>query len=137
VKPYPPSRILRRGWMRAGYASPNAHDFVVAPGNPSYEFDMVRVILPPHLKNLAQVRGDVELEVVAPITQRSVLDALEARYPMLRGTIRDHGTQIRRPFLRFFACEEDLSHESPDAPLPDTVAAGMEPLIILGAIAGG
>ncbi len=98
---------------------------------------MVRVILPPHLRNLAQVRGDVELEVANPVTQRKVLDALEARYPMLRGTIRDHGTRLRRPFLRFFACEEDLSHESPDAPLPETVAAGKEPLIILGAIAGG
>ena len=90
---------------------------------------MVRVLLPPHLRNLAQVRGDVELEVASPVTQRTVLDALEARYPMLRGTIRDHGTELRRPFLRFFACEEDLSHESPDAPLPDTVAAGTEPLI--------
>jgi sulfur-carrier protein len=98
---------------------------------------MVRVVLPPHLRNLAQVQGDIELEVASPVTQRSVLDALEARYPMLRGTIRDHGTQLRRPFLRFFACEEDLSHESPDAPLPDTVVAGKEPLIILGAIAGG
>lgn len=98
---------------------------------------MVRVILPPHLRNLAQVRGDVELEVASPVTQRTVLDALESRYPMLRGTIRDHGTQLRRPFLRFFACEEDLSHESPDVLLPDTVATGKEPLIILGAIAGG
>jgi hypothetical protein len=98
---------------------------------------MVRVILPPHLKNLAQVRGDVELDVPSPVTQRSVLDVLEASYPMLRGTIRDHVTQLRRPFLRFFACEEDLSHESPDAPLPETVATGKEPLIILGAIAGG
>ncbi len=98
---------------------------------------MIRVILPPHLRNLAQVRGDVELEVASPVTQRTVLDALEGRYPMLRGTIRDHATQIRRPFLRFFACEEDLSHESPDAPLPDSVANGKEPLIILGAIAGG
>lgn len=98
---------------------------------------MVRVVLPPHLRNLAQVRGDLELEVASPVTQRTVLDALEARYPMLRGTIRDHGTQLRRPFLRFFACEEDLSHESPDAPLPESVAAGKEPLIILGAIAGG
>src|SRR6476659_7963833 len=98
---------------------------------------MVRVVLPPHLRNLAQVRGDVELEVASPVPQRTVLDALEARYPMLRATIRDDGTQLRRPFLRFFACEEDLSHESPDAPLPDTVAAGTEPLIILGAIAGG
>jgi sulfur-carrier protein len=98
---------------------------------------MVRVILPPHLRNLAQVRGEIELEVASPITQRTVLDALEARYPMLRGTIRDHSTQLRRPFLRFFACEEDLSHQSPDALLPDTVASGTEPLIILGAIAGG
>jgi molybdopterin synthase sulfur carrier subunit len=98
---------------------------------------MVRVILPPHLRNLAQVHGDLELEVASPVTQRTVLDALEARHPMLRGTIRDHVTQLRRPFLRFFACEEDLSHESPDAPLPETVAAGKEPLIILGAIAGG
>jgi sulfur-carrier protein len=98
---------------------------------------MIRVILPPHLRTLAQVRGDVELEVGKPVTQRSVLDALEGRYPMLRGTIRDYLTQQRRPFLRFFACEEDLSHESPDAPLPDAVASGVEPLIILGAIAGG
>jgi sulfur-carrier protein len=98
---------------------------------------MIRVILPPHLRTLAQVRSDVELDVERPVTQRSVLDALEARYPMLRGTIRDHVTLQRRPFLRFFACEEDLSHESPDAPLPDAVAAGTEPLVILGAIAGG
>jgi molybdopterin synthase sulfur carrier subunit len=98
---------------------------------------MIRVVLPPHLRTLAQVRGDVELEVESPVTQRSVLDALEGRYPMLRGTIRDHVTQQRRPFLRFFACEEDLSHESPDAALPDAVVSGREPLIILGAIAGG
>jgi sulfur-carrier protein len=98
---------------------------------------MIRVILPPHLRTLAQVRSDVELEVERPVTQRSVLDALEARYPMLRGTIRDHVTLQRRPFLRFFACEEDLSHESPDAPLPEAVASGTEPLVILGAIAGG
>ena len=98
---------------------------------------MIRVILPPHLRTLAQVRGDLNLEVESPVTQRSVLDAIEARYPMLRGTIRDHVTQERRPFLRFFACEEDLSHESPDAPLPEAVASGTEPLIILGAIAGG
>ena len=98
---------------------------------------MIRVILPPHLRTLAQVRGDVKLEVESPVTQRSVLDAIEARYPMLCGTIRDHVTQERRPFLRFFACEEDLSHESPDAPLPEAVASGTEPLIILGAIAGG
>jgi hypothetical protein len=98
---------------------------------------MIRVILPPHLRTLAQVRGDLNLEVEGPVTQRSVLDAIEARYPMLCGTIRDHVTQERRPFLRFFACEEDLSHESPDAPLPEAVASGTEPLIILGAIAGG
>jgi len=98
---------------------------------------MIRVVLPPHLRTLAQVRGDLELEVDSPVTQRSVLDALEARYPMLRGTIRDHVTLQRRPFLRFFACEEDLSHEPPDAPLPAAVVSGAEPLIILGAIAGG
>jgi molybdopterin synthase sulfur carrier subunit len=98
---------------------------------------MIRVALPPHLRNLAQVRGDVELEVAGPITQRSVLDALEARYPMLRGTIRDQVTLQRRAFLRFFACEEDLSHESPDATLPDAVASGAEPFIVIGAIAGG
>jgi molybdopterin synthase sulfur carrier subunit len=98
---------------------------------------MIRVILPPHLRGLARVRGEVELEVEGPATQRSVLDALEIRYPMLRGTIREHITQQRRPFLRFFACEEDLSHEPPDAPLPDAVASGAEPLLIIGAIAGG
>lgn len=98
---------------------------------------MIRVVLPAHLRALARVRDEVELEVVGPATQRSVLDALEARYPMLRGTIREHVTQQRRPFLRFFACEEDLSHELPDAPLPDAVATGAEPLLIIGAIAGG
>jgi len=98
---------------------------------------MIRVVLPSHLRALAQVRGDVELEVEGPVTQRAVLDALEARYPMLRGTIRDHVTQERRAFLRFFACAEDLSHEPPDAPLPEAVASGAEPLLILGAIAGG
>ncbi|MBZ5539818.1 MAG: MoaD/ThiS family protein [Acidobacteriia bacterium] len=98
---------------------------------------MIRVVLPPHLRALARVRGEVELEVAGPATQRSVLDALEARYPMLRGTIREHITQQRRPFLRFFACEEDLSHELPDAPLPEAVASGAEPLLIVGAIAGG
>ena len=98
---------------------------------------MIRVILPPHLRTLAHVRGDVELELAGAVTQRTVLDALEARYPMLRGTIRDHTTQQRRAFLRFFACEEDLSHESPDAPLPEAVASGKEPLLIIGAIAGG
>ena len=98
---------------------------------------MIRVILPPHLRTLAHVGGDVELNVEHPVTQRSVLDALEARYPMLRGTIRDQVTEQRRPFLRFFACEEDLSHEPPDAPLPNAVASGKEPLLIIGAIAGG
>jgi sulfur-carrier protein len=98
---------------------------------------MIRVILPHHLRTLAQVGAEVQLEVAGQPTQRSVLDALEARYPMLRGTIRDHVTLQRRPFLRFFACEEDLSHEPPDASLPDAVASGAEPLVILGAIAGG
>ena len=98
---------------------------------------MIRVVLPPHLRTLAGIKGDVELEVKGSVTQRSVLDALEARYPMLKGTIRDHVTQQRRPFLRFFACERDLSHEPVDAPLPDAVASGAEPLLILGAIAGG
>ncbi len=98
---------------------------------------VIRIVLPPHLRTLAQVRDEVKLEVEGRVTQRSVLDALEARYPMLRGTIRDQVTQQRRPFLRFFACEEDLSHEPPDAPLPPSVASGAEPLIVLGAIAGG
>jgi molybdopterin synthase sulfur carrier subunit len=98
---------------------------------------MIRVILPPHLRTLAHVGSEVTLEVEGPVTQRSVLDALEARYPMLRGTIRDHVTQQRRPFLRFFGCEEDLSHEPPDAPLPEAVASGKEPFVVLGAIAGG
>ena len=98
---------------------------------------MIRVVLPAHLRTLARVDGEVKLEVEGPVTQRSVLDALEARYPMLRGTIRDHATQRRRPFVRFFACEEDLSHESPDVPLPDAVATGAEPLFIVGAMAGG
>ena len=98
---------------------------------------MIRVVLPQHLRTLAHVGSEVELEVEGRVTQRSVLDALEARYPMLRGTIRDHVTQQRRPFLRFFACEEDLSHEPPDAPLPDAVVSGAEPFLIIGAIAGG
>ena len=98
---------------------------------------MIHVVLPAHLRTLASLRGDVELEVAAPVTQRSVLDALESRYPMLRGTIRDQVTGQRRPFVRFFACAEDLSHEPPDAPLPDAVASGAEPLIIIGAVAGG
>ena len=98
---------------------------------------MIRVILPQHLRTLAHVGSEVTLEVEGPVTQRSVLDAIEARYPMLRGTIRDQVTQQRRPFLRFFACEEDLSHNPPDAPLPDAVASGKEPFIVIGAIAGG
>jgi hypothetical protein len=98
---------------------------------------MIRVVLPQHLRTLAKVDGEVKLEVAGPVTTRSVLDALEAKYPMLRGTVRDHDTQQRRAFLRFFACEEDLSHESPDAPLPEAVASGKEPFLIIGAIAGG
>jgi sulfur-carrier protein len=98
---------------------------------------MIRVVLPAHLRTLAKVEGEVTLEVAGQVTQRSVLDALEARYPMLQGTLRDHVTQQRRPFVRFFACEEDLSHESPDAPLPDAVAEGKEPFLVVGAIAGG
>ncbi len=97
----------------------------------------VRVVLPYHLRNLARVGSEIELEVAGPVTVRTVVDAVEARYPMLEGTIRDHVTKIRRPFLRFFACQEDLSHDSPDAALPDEVAAGIEPLLIVGAIAGG
>ena len=98
---------------------------------------MIRVMLPAHLRMLARLTGEVELQLDGPVTQRAVLDALEAMYPMLRGTIRDHVTQQRRPFVRFFACEDDLSHESPDAPLPDAVARGAEPFMIVGAIAGG
>ena len=98
---------------------------------------MIRVVLPAHLRTLARVDGEVELEVAGPVTQRSVLDALEARYPVLRGTIRDQTTLKRRAFLRLFACEEDLSHEPPDTPLPDDVARGKEPLLIVGAMAGG
>ena len=98
---------------------------------------MIRVVLPAHLRTLAQVTGEVKLDVAGAVTQRSILDTLEARYPMLRGTIRDQVTQQRRPFIRFFACEEDLSFELPDAPLPDAVASGNEPLFIVGAIAGG
>jgi sulfur-carrier protein len=98
---------------------------------------MIRVILPAHLRTLAHVGDEVELHLDGPATQRSVLDALEARYPMLRGTMRDQVTQQRRAFVRFFACEEDLSHESPDAPLPDAVALGAEPFLVVGAMAGG
>jgi sulfur-carrier protein len=98
---------------------------------------MIRVVLPYHLRTLARVDGDVELEVESPATLGSVLDALEARYPVLRGTIRDHGTLQRRAFLRFFACQQDLSHEPPGTPLPDAVTKGEEPFLVIGAIAGG
>jgi sulfur-carrier protein len=98
---------------------------------------MIRVVLPAHLRTLARVDGEVALNVAGLVTQRSVLDALEARYPMLQGTIREHGTLKRRAFVRFFACEQDLSHESADAPLPDAVATGAEPFLIVGAMAGG
>jgi sulfur-carrier protein len=98
---------------------------------------MIRVVLPAHLRTLANVNGEVKVDVAGQPTQRLVLDALEARYPKLRGTIRDHVTQQRRPFIRFFACERDLSHEPPDTPLPDTVANGAEPLLVVGAMAGG
>jgi len=98
---------------------------------------MIRVILPYHVRTLAQITGEVQLDVAGPATQRSLLDALEESYPMLRGTIRDHVTAERRPFIRFFACEQDLSNESPDAPLPGAVTSGTEPLLVIGAIAGG
>ena len=98
---------------------------------------MIRVVIPAHLRTLAGVDGELRLEVDAPVTPRSILDALEASYPVLRGTIREHGTRKRRPWLRFFACEEDLSHQSPDEPLPDPVAQGREPFFVVGAIAGG
>jgi len=98
---------------------------------------MIRVVLPPHLRTLANVRGEVALRVEGPATQGAVLDALEASYPMLRGTIRDHVTKRRRPFVRFFACRQDPSHELPDVPLPDAVATGAEPFLVVGAIAGG
>jgi hypothetical protein len=98
---------------------------------------MIRIELPAHLRALAQIQGELKLEVEGPATQRSVLDALEARFPMLRGTIRDHVTKQRRAFVRFFACERDLSHESPDSPLPDAVARGAEPFLVIGALAGG
>ena len=98
---------------------------------------MVKVVLPPHLRNIAKVHGDVELNVEGAVTQRSILDALEAKYPVLCGTIRDHVTKERRAFLRFFVCSEDWTHESPDSPLPDKIASGEEPFMVIGAIAGG
>ena len=98
---------------------------------------MIRIILPPNLRTLAHLDGEVELELNGKLTQRSLLDAVETKYPMLRGTMRDHVTQVRRPMVRFFACGEDLSHELPDAPLPEAIAKGTEPFVIIGAIAGG
>jgi hypothetical protein len=98
---------------------------------------MIRVVLPAHLRTLANIDREVQVDVAPPVTQRSILDAVEARFPMLRGTMRDHMTQARRPLVRFFACEEDISHESPDAPLPEAIASGAEPFYIIGAIAGG
>jgi len=98
---------------------------------------MIRVVLPANLRKLAHVDGELALDVAPPVTPRRIVDAIEERYPMLRGTIRDHATQRRRPFVRFFACEQDLSHESPDAALPDAIASGMEPFLIVGAMAGG
>ena len=98
---------------------------------------MIRVVLPAHLRTLAKTGREVELEVQGPVTQRTVLDALEAQYPMLKGTIRDHATQKRRPLVRFFACQQDLSHDPPDTPLPNAVATGAEPFLVVGAIAGG
>jgi molybdopterin synthase sulfur carrier subunit len=98
---------------------------------------MIRVVLPAHLRTLAHVDGEVQLRIEGPVTQRSVLDAVETTFPMLRGTIRDHDTKRRRPFVRFFACQQDLSHEPPDAPLPAAVATGAEPLLVVGAMAGG
>jgi len=98
---------------------------------------MIRVVLPQHLRTLAKVNGEVTLNLVGRVTQRDILDSLEASYPVLRGTIRDHATHKRRPFIRFFACEQDLSHESPDSPLPDAVVTGSEPFLIVGAMAGG
>ena len=98
---------------------------------------MIRVVIPYHLRNLARVQGEVQLEVPPPVTLGAVLDALEERYPVLRGAIREHGTLRRRPFLRFFACKEDLSHESPDTPLPQAIVSGSEPFLVIGAIAGG
>ena len=98
---------------------------------------MIRVILPPHLRTLARVNGEVELDVAAPVTQKSILDTLESRYPMLRGTIREHATLKRRPMVRFFVCGEDASHEPPDSPLPEPIIKGSEPFMVIGAIAGG
>src|SRR6266581_6687943 len=125
---------ISRYWRQLGSHCPGSSGRGFRRGP---DIAMIRVELPAHLRTLARVGREVQLDVKGQVTQRSVLDALEAQYPMLRGTIRDHVTQQRRPFLRFFACQEDLSHEPPDAPLPDAVASGAEPLLIIGAIAGG
>src|SRR5207253_6390217 len=121
----------------AGRSSPRHGAEMVSQPCHTTDSAMIRVVLPYHLRTLAHVGAEVTLDVAGAVTQRSILDALEARYPMLRGTIRDHVTQQRRPMLRFFACEEDLSHESPDAPLPEAVASGAEAFWVVGAIAGG
>src|SRR5258708_37429839 len=126
-------RFCRRRHQLESYRGTSSRSaFCGSPGTA-----MIRVVLPGHLRSLARVSSEVQLDIKGPVTQRSVLDALEAQYPMLRGTIRDHVTQERRPFLRFFACAEDYSLEPPDTPLPDAVASGAEPLLIIGAIAGG
>src|SRR5215469_10120943 len=124
-----------RCWRQLGSDCPGSAGGVLGGG--ADDIVTVRVELPQHLRTLAQVGREVQLDIPAPVTLRSVLDALEAAYPVLRGTIRDHVTQQRRAFLRFFACQEDLSHESPETPLPDAVVSGKEPLLIIGAIAGG
>src|SRR5260370_38180856 len=126
-------RIGRRGGPRGSYRRTSSRR--AFRGSP--DTGMIRVVLPGHLRALARVSSEIQLDVKGPVTQRSVLDALEAQYPMLRGTIRDHLTQARRPFLRLFACSEDYSLEPPDTPLPDALASGSEPLLIIGAIAGG
>src|SRR6266851_2331342 len=134
-------RHHRRAGLRLGQRWRHLDPHRTAPSRRAFRGSpdavMIRVILPGHLRALARVSAEVQLHVEGPVTQRSVLDALEAQYPMLRGTIRDHVTQERRPFLRFFACAEDYSLEPPDTPLPDAVASGAEPLLIIGAIAGG
>src|SRR5262245_14891994 len=123
-----------RCWRQLDARRPRSSARVIRRGP---DTAMIRVILPTHVRTLARVDGEVQLDVEGLVTQRTVLDALEARYPMLRGTLRDHVTQRRRAFVRFFACAQDLSHESPDAPLPDAVATGAEPLLVVGAMAGG
>ena len=134
----PGLRLCRRGGqLEAHCARPSGGALGRGPDPAMSGIFAVRVELPAHLRTLARVSGELKLEIHGEVTQRSVLDSLEAQYPMLRGTIRDYATQRRRAFMRFFACEEDLSHESPDAPLPDKVASGSEPFLIVGAVAGG